>query len=580
MDTLSADGSLDLLLQTLAHGFDSGCTRLQLWVDDDRGLHPRVCFGPKADLADRALARQCCLRALLQVDASRAVLPVSLGDRRIGALLVELPGAIDPTVLQVLQDWIAANHTVLDQALADERFAHLSGGARRAEALRHALAAALALETTDSLQGAFATLHTALRALMRAENFFVVLLDETREWLHFEYYCDEFDQISSWAPVRFLDGRLQGLLSAIVVASGRVLRGHTEELLEQAGHGDTAADLQFGPNASDWIGVPMLIGKEAIGALVVQDYIPGFRYDDADAGILSLLAEACAAALQRRRVQQTLERTVAERTAALEASLQRLHAAQQQLVEAEKQAALGRLVAGIAHEINTPLGICVTAASHLGEATDHFGRQLGTSLRRSDLDRLLTISRDSSQLLASNLRRMVALVDRFAQIAAAVDADRIGVLPLSEWLNRWIATQQPRVRAAGHQLLGRIQPDLVAPIPPEVLNDVLGELLDNTLQHALPTEATATHSLRVELGAETVDGQIELHFDDDGRGLPIADTRMLFDPFYTTARPRGQMGLGLHRIHILLTQVLGGTIRAEARPGGGSRFLVRVPSSS
>lgn len=569
-----AEQALSALLATLAVQLGQPEARLQLWVDDDRGLHPRARLGGAVSVADRALARHCCLHAGLQCDAHRAALPVGLSDRRIGALLVEVDRPIDPAELITLQRWIDTHRDTLDRALTHERLARLSGGARRAEALRHALSAAHALETAPSTREAFAGLHQALRPLMRAENFFVVLLDEAREWLHFDYYCDVHDQISSWAPVRFLDGRLQGLLSAIVVASGRVLRGHTEELLEQAGHGDTAADLQFGPNASDWIGVPMLVGEEAIGALVLQDYAPEFRYDDADPGILSLLAEACAAALHRRRVQQTLERTVAERTAALEASLQRLRSTQQQLVEAEKQAALARLVAGVAHEINTPLGICVTTASHLGEVSGQFATQAGSGLRRADLARYVAIARDSSSLLCRNLQRMSSLVNRFSQIAAAVDTEQHAALPLSTWLGRWAEAQQPRIVAAGHQLHCQIQPALRASIPPGVLNDILGELLDNSLAHAAPD---AHRSLRLDLHAEQLPAGMVLRWSDDGRGLSGVDPRLLFDPFYTTARHRGQIGLGLHRVHILLTQVLRGSIQAETAATGGSVFTLQLP---
>lgn len=576
-----ADPPLPALLQALSDRLGGRDRRLQLWVDDDRGLHPHAIHGGDIGVADRALARHCCLRAEPLCEATRAGLPVGLSDRRIGALVVEFGQDIGPADLEHLRAWIEEHRTALDRALAHDRLAHLSGGARRAEALRNALTAAHALEGASSTRDAFAAVHQALRQLMRAENFFVVVLDEPREWLHFEYYCDEYDQVSSWAPVRFLDGRLQGLLSAIVVASGRVLRGHTEELLEQAGHGDTAADLQFGPNATDWIGVPMLIGKEAIGALVLQDYTPGFRYDDADPGVLTLLAEACGAALHRRRVQLTLERTVAERTAELEASLQRLRTTQQQLVEAEKHAALGRLVAGVAHEINTPLGICVTAASHLQDASRRFANeQLAGTLRRAELDRFIAISRDSSSLLCGNLERMAGLVNRFRQIAAAVDSSSPVRLPLAASLHSWAEARRSGVQAAGHQLIGRIDAALGGSIPPGVLGEILDELLDNALQHAGgPSAPVIDRALTIELRAHRIDGAVELSLADDGCGLPETDARKLFDPFYTTARHRGQIGLGLHRVHILVTQVLGGTIHAEARPGGGSAFVLRLPSA-
>jgi signal transduction histidine kinase len=566
-------------LQQLAARLPGPVRALQLWVDDDLGLHPRAVLGRAADDADRRLVRQCCLLAEAREEGLRLSLPVPLGDRRSGALVAEFvatPGATDRTTLGV---WIDTERAHLDALLGDERLARLSGVARRADTLRGALAAAHALEQASDLWVAFGALHHELRPLIGVENFFVILLDEPREWLRYAYYVDEYEQ--GWEPLRFREGRLQGSLSSFVVASGRLLRGPSEDLLAEAGHADTADSEQFGPNASDWLGVPLQIGDAVGGAMVVQSYRPGFRFDDSVPGIVSMLAEAVAAALHRRRVRELLEREVAERTAALaeshralEASLARLRATQDELVEAEKHAALGRLVRGVAHEINTPLGVCITSASHLAEVQRELEAGLADNrLRRAELEAFLRTGREVFDLLLGNLRRLGGLVERFRGLATALEDEMPVAVDLAAWLAALQADWQPRFAQAGQRLQLQVEAQVTLPLRPVVLGEIVNELLENALLHAPVGERPLT----VRLGLSTDAGDCHLVLSDDGVGIDPAALNLVFDPFYTTARSRGRIGLGLHRARILATRVLGGRLASRPREGGGSEFVLSLP---
>jgi GAF domain-containing protein len=340
----------------------------QVWVADDMGFHPRAAVGRPSDDRDRDCARQCCIQGQVVVQGRLLAVPIPLTGQSHGACLFDWPPPHDPTLLSALTGQVEAASAGLDSALHSERLERLSGLARKSDLLRATLTLAHSLEHAAHLRTTMAQLHASLKALMYADNFFVVVLDEDRRHLIFEYAADLFDDRED--PIEFHEGRMQGSLSAFVVAAGRLVRGSSLELMQQAGHMDRFKAHQYGPEAHDWLGVPMMAGNEAIGALVVQSYDPAIRFTDADPSILSMVADTVAAALHRRRLREALERTVAERTAQVEQSNQSLQVtvstlerAMSELVQAEKLASLGSMVAGISHELNTPIGNALTVSS-------------------------------------------------------------------------------------------------------------------------------------------------------------------------------------------------------------------------
>ncbi|MBD8527180.1 sensor histidine kinase [Pseudomarimonas arenosa] len=571
--------ALQASLANLAHVLGGGCGSLQLWVDDDLGLHPRAVQGEPGTVADRRMARQCCLLSSVQVEANRAAVPLRLSDRRVGAVLVQFASAPTSSQVQHLQAWVEARLDALDTWLVDERLTRLSGVARRAEALRVALAAAHDLEQVASLSQGFAALHRALGPLLVAENFFVVLLDERREWLHFPYHCDQYDH--NWEPISFRQGRLQGSMSAIIVAAGRVLRGSSEELLEQAGHGDTKDDHLYGPNASDWLGVPMVLGAEVSGAMVVQSYQPGFRFGEDDPAVLTMLAEASAAALYRRRVRETLERMVAERTAELqqardaaEHTLSQLRAMQKQLVMSEKMASLGQLVAGVAHEVNTPLGVALTAASLLDGQTVALERSFSDGrLTRSEMQRFVNVARDATGMVLRNLERAGRLVHSFKQVSVDQTVDARRRFDLSGFLQELLESSKSMWKGRSVEVSVQCSPGIELDSFPGTLGQVLINLIQNALTHAFAAQAAG----EIGLSANTLaDDQVEIRVRDNGVGVPEELRDKIFEPFFTTRRNQGGTGLGLHIVFNLVTQTLGGSIEL-VQGSAGTDFRLCLP---
>ncbi|WP_051341601.1 hybrid sensor histidine kinase/response regulator [Azospirillum halopraeferens] len=258
-----------------------------------------------------------------------------------------------------------------------------------------------------------------------------------------------------------------------------------------------------------------------------------------------------------------LETLVEERTRKLAAA------------EREKMAALRRLVAGVAHEINTPLGVALGCASHLGDRVAALARQAaGNGLRRADLDRFVESAGELAGLLSANLVRTGDLVRLFMELGA----DRRGrrrAFALAPFLEEWAAGPEAAVAtAAGHRLAVSCPGGLTAEGEPAVLAAVLERLVRNAAEHAFP--AGTAGRITLSAAPDGPDGMV-LRVTDDGAGIPPDLTERVWEPFFTTRRAAGSIGLGLAIVHNLVTDRLGGTVAAEPAPGGGTVVTLRLP---
>jgi len=250
---------------------------------------------------------------------------------------------------------------------------------------------------------------------------------------------------------------------------------------------------------------------------------------------------------------------------------------QAQLMQQEKLASLGRLVAGMAHELNTPIGNCLMAASTWQERT----LQLATlaqarSMKRSDLDRYLSDAEASADLLLRGLQRAAGLVQQFKQLArdpAGEQPQRFALQPLCQLL---LAGFRDPAEQAGVAL--RLEAP-AAPLEwcgqPAALQQVLQQLLDNGLMHAFVGRKQGRLCLR--LCVEDAGAALCLQVEDDGVGIAPEHQGRVFDPFFSTRFGQGGSGLGLHIAYHLATAVLGGCLSLDSAPGRGSRFELRLP---
>lgn len=291
---------------------------------------------------------------------------------------------------------------------------------------------------------------------------------------------------------------------------------------------------------------------------------------------------------ERRRMERqlaelaaNLEQRVNERTEALRktndelaTALATLQRAQSELVRAEKLAALGALVAGIAHELNTPIGNCMTVASTLSEQVGEFDSAIREGLRRSVLDRFMCNTRNATDILLRNLQRASELVTSFKQVAVDQTSSQRRQFAIDEVVSEIVLTLQPTIRKTPYAVVCDVPGGLQCDSYPGPLGQIIANLINNALLHAFEGRASGT----VRIAARALsDTHVELTVSDDGIGIPEADQARVFDPFFTTKLGRGGSGLGLHIVYNLVTGVLGGDIAVDSRVGDGSRFVLVFP---
>ncbi|WP_374514383.1 PAS domain S-box protein, partial [Niveibacterium sp.] len=280
-------------------------------------------------------------------------------------------------------------------------------------------------------------------------------------------------------------------------------------------------------------------------------------------------------------INRTLEDKVARRTHDLESAnrelgelLNRLQTAQTQLVQSEKLAALGSLVAGVAHELNTPIGNCLMVATTLEDHRHELNAALESGLRRSTLSDFLTNLADGNDTLLRNLQRAADLVSSFKQVAVDQIGARRRVFDLREIAREIEVTLAPTFRKAGCSFSNEIPDALEFDSYPGPLGQVITNLATNAITHGFETHTGGRITIRAEAEGEQ---HVKLVFEDNGRGIPAEHLPRIFDPFFTTKLGRGGTGLGLNIVYNIVTGVLGGAIRVESATGEGTRFILTIP---
>nr|WP_276603733.1 ATP-binding protein [Nannocystis pusilla] len=244
------------------------------------------------------------------------------------------------------------------------------------------------------------------------------------------------------------------------------------------------------------------------------------------------------------------------------------------LLQREKMAALGGLVAGVAHEINTPLGVALTAVTHgqqilkrLRDDVEH-----GT-LTRGELRRALAELDDSCVLTVDNLRRGAHLIQSFKKVAVDQSSEAVRRVALCEWLQDVVASLRPMLRAAGVEHELRCTPGPALELAVGALTQVLTNLVQNACVHAFAPEHAER---RLLLSAACVGEVLRIECADNGRGIASEHASRVFEPFFTTRRREGGSGLGMHIVHNIVVERFGGRIELDPGPGG-TRWKIELP---
>lgn len=277
---------------------------------------------------------------------------------------------------------------------------------------------------------------------------------------------------------------------------------------------------------------------------------------------------------------ETLEQQVTRRTAQLNTTnqdllntLDQLQKAQSQLVQSEKMASLGGLVAGVAHEINTPVGIGYTATTHLEKVTRQMYRLYSDGkMKRRDLEDYMNTCLESTSLLLSNLNRASELIRSFKQVAIDQSREEKRSFNVRDYLDEILLSLRPLLKNTNHRVDVDCPESLEVVSYPGALSQVLTNLITNSVTHGYDGDEAGLFRIEIEMD----NNELLLIYRDDGCGIEADELPRVFDPFFTTGSEKGGSGLGLHIVYNIITQKLNGSIFCKSTPGQGTTFIIKI----
>jgi signal transduction histidine kinase len=286
--------------------------------------------------------------------------------------------------------------------------------------------------------------------------------------------------------------------------------------------------------------------------------------------------------LEIRSLNAGLEQKVSERTASLatanadlEKALSTLQRMQEEMFRTEKMAALGFLVAGISHELNTPIGNCLMVASTLKERCTELQAEIYSAQpRRSVLVRLLDESAQGSDIIEKSLHRAAQLIQSFKQVSVDQVTDHRRSFDLQEVLKEVVLTLEPTCKRNRHQLICQLEAGIIMEGYPGALAQIITNFVNNAILHAFSDTQRGEMRLQTR---QLPEGKVEIIFSDNGVGINPQHQNQVFDPFFTTRLGQGGSGLGLHIVYNLVTTGLNGTISLESELKQGTQFRIVIP---
>ena len=267
-------------------------------------------------------------------------------------------------------------------------------------------------------------------------------------------------------------------------------------------------------------------------------------------------------------------RALATSNEQLQRTVEQLQRTRRALLQAEKLSSLGTMVAGVAHELNTPIGAASVAASTLERASQEFQTAMREGLKRTTLERFVQRTDDGLSIILISLERMSQLTRAFKQLATDRASTERRRFDLRELVEEVVLLLQPKLRQNDHRILVEVAPNLILDSYPGPLGQIVQNLVDNALVHAFDPGVKGVITVRGQV--DEAQGQCVIEVIDDGRGMDEELMGKIFDPFFTTRRGQGGTGLGLHITHQLAVDVLGAELEVDSTPGAGSRFSIRL----
>ena len=302
--------------------------------------------------------------------------------------------------------------------------------------------------------------------------------------------------------------------------------------------------------------------------------------------LLSRVEEYISKQQQAERELQTLnsrlEEEVNQRTVALKSAngeliqtLEKLHQFQRQIVENEKMASLGDMVAGVAHEVNTPIGLGIIASTMMLDRLAVIDQQFrDKTLKASAMERFINESRENLNIIYRNLDRAAQLISSFKQVAVDQTSEEAREVNVKQLIEETLMSMRPRLKKVTHTINIDCPETLNVMCKAGPLNQILINLIMNSLIHAFETVENGKIDVIARL---TEEQKLKIIYKDNGSGIPASIKKRIFDPFVTTKRGQGGSGLGMHLVFNLVTQALNGNIKLESEEGNGVEFTLTFP---
>ncbi len=425
--------------------------------------------------------------------------------------------------------------------------------AQRAEVLQQTSASlerlgAIGQEITANLDLAavFHALNRHVHGLLHVTSFVIYLMDTDRQSITSAFSIENGVAI----PPNSVS------LADLNSNSARCVREQKEIMIEIE-PGEANPNLVPGTEVTlSLLFAPLTIADRVLGVMTIQSS-EQHAYGERERLIFRTLCAYGAIAVDNANAYRLLKET------------------QAQLVAQEKLAALGSLVAGVAHELNTPIGNCLLVASTLAENTKQLVSKLeGQGLKRSDLNNYCADAQTSSAILMRGLTSAATLVSSFKQVAVDRTSEQRRVYDLQQVVQEIIATLNLRIGHSGQSISLDIPANIAMDSYPGSLGQVITNLIDNALLHAFDD----SRSGRMWLSARMTDAdRVKIEFRDNGVGIPQENLKRIFDPFFTTKLGQGGSGLGLNICYNIVTSILNGDISVQSELGVGSTFTVELP---
>ncbi|MCV2368231.1 ATP-binding protein [Roseateles oligotrophus] len=452
----------------------------------------------------------------------------------------------------------------------------------QAETVLHQQAAEALRETTTTLE-ILGVMGREITACLQAESIFQTLyrhVDQLLDAASFVVFMAEPPPAGMAGPGQLalaygVEGGEQ-LEPKILVMDGdsvlaRCARDREELLINLESEGSDGASLVPGTLVTlSLLFGPLLAGDRLLGVMSIQSTHP-HAYGDRERFIFKALCAYGAIALDNAAAYALTEAAQQQTHAAL----MELRQMQRDLIEREKLAALGSLVAGVAHELNTPIGNSLLVASTLRDSSQDFLTELAQGgLRKSQLEQYCRSTQESSSLLMRSLEKAAELVSGFKQLAVDQTSDRRRPFSLQQTCEEVALTLAHVLTRAGHSLTMEVDEDLALDSYPGPLGQVISNLIINATLHGF--DGRQGGKMRLSAHAQGAQ-QVLLSFDDDGHGIAAEHLSKIFEPFFTTRLGQGGSGLGLHISYNIVRNLLGGSISVSSRIGRGTHFEILLP---